>query len=225
MRKINLTKIPYFDKVLIVTVILISLLFWNSLVIYPIKLFVVLLHEISHGLAAILTGGKIENIVINYQLGGSCSTINGNHFIIAFAGYIGSLFWGASLFYFSFDINKLKIFTSILAFIFLYFSANYITGGIGIVFSLFLIIFLLVIPRFFSFYTNKIIFSIIGLISCLYVVTDIKEDIFVSEFRITDAQILSETIGFSPFFWGIIWLIISLSIIYFLIKTKLLKKH
>ena len=35
------------------------LLLWDSFVVYPFRIFVVFLHEISHGLAAIATGGSI----------------------------------------------------------------------------------------------------------------------------------------------------------------------
>ena len=36
-------------------------LLWNTPVVAPLKIFVVLLHEISHGVAAVLTGGSIES--------------------------------------------------------------------------------------------------------------------------------------------------------------------
>ena len=40
-------------------VLIISFLFWDSFLVYPIKLFVVLIHEISHAISAILSGGKV----------------------------------------------------------------------------------------------------------------------------------------------------------------------
>ncbi|MBD3306499.1 hypothetical protein GF339_08865, partial [candidate division KSB3 bacterium] len=56
---------------------LLAVVFWNSIFIYPIKLFVVVLHEFSHGLAAIVTGGSIVRIEINQQIGGMCYTMGG----------------------------------------------------------------------------------------------------------------------------------------------------
>ena len=47
-------------------------IFWDTIFIYPIKLFVVALHEFSHGVAAILTGGSIVRIEIDYRIGGLC---------------------------------------------------------------------------------------------------------------------------------------------------------
>lgn len=225
MKKIRITKIPYFDKIIITLIVFISILFWNSILIFPIKLFVVLLHEISHGIIGIITGGEIKNIEVNLSLGGNCKISGGNSILIAFSGYIGSLIWGSLLFIFANNKKKLIIFTTTFAIILLYFAANYIIGATGIIFSLIYIAVLLVLPRYFSFNFNKILFSSIGLISCLYVVFDIKEDIFVSEFRITDAQILSEKVGLSPLFWGFIWLVLAIVIIYLLIKNYLLNKY
>jgi hypothetical protein len=42
---------------------------WYTPVIFPLKIFVVLLHEISHALAALATGGTVERIVLNIDQG------------------------------------------------------------------------------------------------------------------------------------------------------------
>jgi len=55
-------------------------------------------HEISHGLAAIFTGGKIENIALRLNGEGVCYTRGGILFFIAFAGYAGAVFWGGALY-------------------------------------------------------------------------------------------------------------------------------
>lgn len=55
-------------------------------------------HELSHGLAAILTGGKIINIRLHLNGAGLCTTSGGNSFIISFMGYAGATFWGASIY-------------------------------------------------------------------------------------------------------------------------------
>src|ERR1044071_4227352 len=68
---------------------------WNTPVVYPLQIFVVFLHEISHGLAAVLTGGSIERIVLSANEGGACYTRGGSRFLTASAGYLGSVLWGA----------------------------------------------------------------------------------------------------------------------------------
>ena len=67
---------------------------WNTLFVYPLKIFVVFMHEVSHGLAAIATGGRILEIQINPQQGGHALTQGGSRFWTLTAGYLGSLLWG-----------------------------------------------------------------------------------------------------------------------------------
>ena len=74
---------------------LVALCFWNSAPVYPLRIFVVFLHEISHGIAAALTGGRIVAIGLTFDEGGVCITDGGPRFLILNAGYLGSLFWGA----------------------------------------------------------------------------------------------------------------------------------
>ncbi|MBU0468500.1 MAG: M50 family metallopeptidase, partial [Candidatus Omnitrophica bacterium] len=73
----------------------IAVFFWNTVYLYPIKIFVVILHEFSHGIAAILTGGHIDRIEVNSTLGGVCWTNGGNRAIVLSAGYLGSMLWGS----------------------------------------------------------------------------------------------------------------------------------
>lgn len=51
-------------------------------------------HEISHGLAAMITGGTILNIQLNFNGSGLCTTRGGLRFLVSFAGYAGSALWG-----------------------------------------------------------------------------------------------------------------------------------
>ena len=44
-----------------------SLVLWDTFVVYPFRLFVVFLHEISHGLAAVATGGRIVSIGLSFD--------------------------------------------------------------------------------------------------------------------------------------------------------------
>ena len=69
-------------------------LLWNTPVVYPLKIFVVFMHEISHGIAAMATGGKIVEIVVVSQEGGHAITRGGSPFWTLTAGYLGSMIWG-----------------------------------------------------------------------------------------------------------------------------------
>ena len=51
-------------------------------------------HEISHGLAALLTGGRLVRIELSFSGAGVCYSRGGLWWIISLAGYIGAAFWG-----------------------------------------------------------------------------------------------------------------------------------
>ena len=51
--------------------------FWSTVFVWPLRLFVVLLHEVSHGLAAVATGGRIVSIELSPAEGGLCTTAGG----------------------------------------------------------------------------------------------------------------------------------------------------
>ena len=51
-------------------------------------------HEISHGLTAVITGGKIVHITLNVDGSGLCTSLGGARFWIIFSGYMGAIFWG-----------------------------------------------------------------------------------------------------------------------------------
>ena len=51
-------------------------------------------HEISHGMAALLTGGSIIRIQLFANGAGLCTTQGGINFLITFFGYAGASFWG-----------------------------------------------------------------------------------------------------------------------------------
>ena len=63
---------------------------WNTGVVDPLKIFVVFMHEVSHGLAALATGGSIKEIQIVAQEGGHAITAGGSRFWTLTAGYLGS---------------------------------------------------------------------------------------------------------------------------------------
>lgn len=216
--KLSINQKKYFEVAIISIVAFVSFIFWNSVIIYPIKLFVVLLHEISHGLAAIFSGGRVVSISIDLQLGGETSIEGGNAFIIASAGYLGSLLWGSLLFISGYDYKFSLWNTTIISVLLLLFAANFINGSTGIVLSMIFIIIMFVSPRYLPKIINSYLLKSLGLVSSLYSLIDIKEDILTSAPRQSDALILSQITGINPIVWGLVWILISAIIIFFLFR-------
>jgi len=79
-----------------VTVVL-SLIPYVSFLTYPIRLLVTFLHEGGHALAAILTGGSLDQMRIFADGSGVTHTRGGLGFVISSAGYVGATLYGALL--------------------------------------------------------------------------------------------------------------------------------
>lgn len=191
-------------------IIVISFFLWDTIVVFPIKLFVVLMHEISHGIAAILTGGKIISMEINLNLGGKLESEGGIPFIIASAGYIGSFIFGAALFYSAYNKNHGVTIISSISIIILLFAVNVIEDFRLSLISILSASLLFIISKFSPDKISSYIFKMIGLISCLYVLFDIKEDILSDSSINSDASVISEISGIPENVWGFIWLLISI---------------
>jgi hypothetical protein len=84
---------------LIASALAIALMFvpFASVVTYPCKLFVTLVHESSHALAALATGGSVESITISPDTSGLTLARGGSRLVTLCAGYTGATLFGAVL--------------------------------------------------------------------------------------------------------------------------------
>ncbi len=199
-------------------VLFLAFFFWDSFLIYPIKLFVVLTHEMSHGLSAILSGGKLDSILITTNLGGESRTIGGNKFIIASAGYLGSLVFGVILYISGYDEKPRRVLSIILAILLILFAANYLVGYLGKIASVFFAAVFIIVPIYLSPTINSYFFKLLGLISMSYVAIAIKEDLLTNIYRPSDAQFIAALTSVSATVWGILWLLISITTIFFILR-------
>jgi hypothetical protein len=210
----------YLEVLILLASVFITYFFWDSFFIYPIKLFVVLLHESSHCLFALLSGGTVSEIKITYDIGGECVVHGGNPYLIAPAGYLGSLVFGGLLFisgkYYKFS----KYFCSILAAIFIILIFTLIKTLFGILFTFGFAVVLILSPYALPVFIHSYLLKILGTISCLYTITDIKDDLITTELRTTDAQLLAALTGVSAVVWGIIILLISIIFVIFLVRLN-----
>lgn len=65
--------------------------------LYFDELFVTFMHESSHGLMAILTGGRLLQFTVSPDTSGLALTAGGFRPLVLTAGYAGSCFWGGVL--------------------------------------------------------------------------------------------------------------------------------
>lgn len=207
-----------YDIYILVLITFISLVFWDSFIVYPVKLFVVLIHEISHAIIAVLSGGTVDKIFLSENLYGITYTKGGNLLLISSAGYLGSLVIGISLLISGYKRIFGKWFTSLLSAVILVSSINLISNGMIVFFSLIISLIFYISPRYFHAALNSFILKFIGLVSIFYVVTDIKDDLITTKIRETDTQIIEYLTGIPAIVIGFIWLIISVGALFMVLK-------
>jgi len=188
-------------------------LLWDTIFVYPLKVFVVFLHEISHGMAAVATGGSIQRITLSPYLGGACYCPGGNAFLTLSAGYLGSLAWGALILeagqragrHADRVVKVLGIGTILLTLLF-------VRGAFGIGFGLLFGLGLILAARHLTADKNRIVLTVLGLTSCLYAILDIKSDVLDRPHLPSDAYMLAELTGIPTVAWGILWIAVALAV-------------
>ncbi|MBR9727087.1 M50 family metallopeptidase [Shewanella intestini] len=81
----------------------------------PFKWFESFFHEISHGIATILTGGFVSSIQLFPNGAGLCTSHGGVAIIISFSGYLGAALWGYLIFLLATWQQGIKFTLSLLA--------------------------------------------------------------------------------------------------------------
>ena len=186
---------------------------WQTPVVLPLKIFVVFLHELSHGLAAVLTGGQIEELSLSPQQGGHAITRGGNRFLILSAGYLGSLLLGIALLGVALRTRADRLMLGLCGGAMLVVTLLYIRDLFPLVFCVATGLALLAIARFLPNTISDMVLRVIGLSSVIYVPYDIFDDTIARANLRSDAYMLAEEFGGPTMFWGGLWLLLSLGVI------------
>ena len=70
---------------------------WLGWLAWPFRLFGTFVHELSHGLAAIATGGDFQRFSVHMDLSGLAWSAGGIRVVVSSAGYVGSAIFGGVL--------------------------------------------------------------------------------------------------------------------------------
>ena len=183
---------------------------WDTPAVYPLKVFVVLLHEISHAMVAVATGGTIERIVLDPNQGGACYCPGGNAFLTLSAGYLGSLAWGGLLISAG-QSKRLRSswVTGAVGLLVVGLTLAYVRSTFGFGFGLAFGLALVIGAAKLSAAANQGVLLTLGLTSCLYAILDIKSDILDRPELRSDAAMLGEITGIHTVVWGSLWITVA----------------
>ncbi len=199
------------ELVILAGLVAVAFVFWSSWLLYPVKVFVVLLHELGHGVAAVLTGGEVVRIEISSDLGGVCWSRGGWRLAVLPAGYLGSMLFGGLILVAASRVHEdawlaagmgVGVLTLTLALVRTLFGVLF-----GLLFGAALLLAAWGLPR----PANDLLVKFLGLTSILYAVIDIKEDLIARTVPGSDAYAMSRELFLPPIFWGGLWMLLALA--------------
>jgi hypothetical protein len=192
---------------------------WDTAIIYPVKVFVVFLHEMSHALAAVLTGGAVEQIVLDARQGGAAYTRGGSRFFTLSAGYLGSLLWGVLFIMLAFSRRiRPRWIMGFLGALVILLTLLLVRNLFGALFGIAFGAALLAGSKYLGQGPNRILLLGLGLTSALYAILDIKSDVLDRSGLPSDARMLFEMTGIPTVFWGFLWIGIALLVCAWLLR-------
>ena len=194
---------------------------WQTPVMIPLKILVVFLHELAHGLMTLVTGGKVVSLSVSPQQGGLVVSAGGNRFLTLTAGYLGSLLIGVVLLLVALRTKADRGVMTVFGAIMLAVAVFYIRDLFALAFTIGTGLAMLAVARFLSQQLNDLLLRVIGLTSMIYVPYDIFSDTIARSALRSDARMLAEEFGGTTMIWGGIWLVISLLVIGWCLRSVL----
>ena len=195
--------------------------FWNTVFALPLKILVVFLHELSHAIAIILTGGSVESFSISPRQGGLVVARGGNRFLSLSAGYLGSLALGMGLLIIALRTHWDRTVLGLFGGVMLLVALLYIRDTFAIAFCAGVGLAMLAVARFLDARVSDMLLRVIGLTSMIYVPYDIFDDTIRRPGAQSDASMLAAEFGGTTMMWGGAWLIISCIAIFYCLRNWL----
>jgi hypothetical protein len=190
-----------------------ALALWGTFVVYPFRLFVVFLHEISHGLAAVATGGSIVSIGLSFDEGGVCRTRGGWPFLILNAGYLGSLLWGALFLVLGARSTRARPVIAAVGAFTLAVTLVYVRTWFGFLYGLAVGLSLLAVAARLKAAVSETLLAAIGATSVLYAMWDVAADVLLRHSGQSDAAALARLTGIPAVLWGAAWIAVSAAVL------------
>lgn len=177
--------------------------------ITPLQMLVIAFHEFGHAITACCTGGRIESITLDPREGGATLMRGGISAITLPAGYLGSSLIGALLIFCGFDIVASKIASIVLGVCFLltiwWGRKDWLT-----ILTVLLAVGLMIACWFIAHgVALRFVVLFIGVMSALYSVWDICDDLILRKVNSSDASVFAKRYGGSSACWGVIWAIVA----------------
>jgi len=185
----------------------------------PIKWFETYFHEISHGLAAIISGGEIKRIQLFLNGAGLCTTLGGSNFLISFFGYAGAAIWGVVIYSAAgFHQRVAQLFSGVVILLLIITIAFWLSDLLS-----FIIVSILLAVMLLKFKLTKVSYFqwTLQLIGAAVLLNSIKSPLYLLDGRsLGDGAALTQATMIPEIIWVAIWCLLGILGVLFLHRTK-----
>lgn len=185
---------------------------WNSPLLFPLKLVVVLFHELGHALMAVATGGEVVALQVGADESGLVQSLGGWPILVLNAGYLGSLAWGLLLVGLTRTPRLARGAAAALAVLLVGVALGWTRPvlSFGFVWVLAVAAGFAALARFAPPTAAAVALRVLGLFSVLYALGDVVDDVLLRPGAPSDARFLAERTGIPALVWGVGWTGVSL---------------
>lgn len=203
---------------LLLAIVVLGTVFWDSAVLLPFKLLAVMGHETGHAVASLLVGGSVEQVTLRLDESGQClSRIPDGFFarvVVYSAGYVGSAVIAVLLLVLSFRFNARRAMLAAAC-------VWMVVMGVFYARDVFTMVFAVVMAASFGFGAKWLPESVVGGVNifiasftALYAVMDLKDDLWNSAVRAqSDASLLAELTWVPAIAWAAVWTLVSVGVL------------
>lgn len=201
-----------------------SVVFWYIpgafIVVYPIRLFVTLIHEAAHAIATILTGGVVQRVVIDPGGSGLTESLGGLRLLIYPAGYIGTAAFGALLLMLA-RPRQGRGTLAALAVVVLGVTLLWVRDPFTLIVGIALAVALLILRRALPGRAADFAASFLAVQLCLNAVLDVRTLLWMTTTTgaPNDAVFMAHSFGLAPWFWAVLWSAASVCILALALKV------
>lgn len=185
-----------------------------GILVWPLRILTTLIHEGSHGLMTLLTGGGIDSVVIRSDGSGTLTSYGGVRALILFAGYLGTSLFGFLLFTSATSINVARILLSVSGILIIMLVvicgwSNLLTITAGLVVGVLFVC----IATTTGTHTTMFISAFLGANIVMDSVNDLLYLIVASGNGLaqSDAGYMSSEFALPAVFWAVSWMVMSIS--------------
>ena len=208
-------KLNFARLFLLVLFLSLALVFWDSRLLLPLKLLVVMMHETGHALATLLVGGTVQKVTITLSQSGACLSYLppgwSAKVLVYSAGYLGSALAGGALMLATFRFRASRAVLAGLCLWLLVMAAFYAGDAFTLAFCVATALALGLGAKLLPASAVDLVNLFLAAFSSLYVLFDLREGLWNPIARAhSDAALLASLTFIPQLVWAGVWTLLAI---------------